>query len=264
MEPIAYDAKGNAYWLMGGEHSELKFLPPQTHILAGNRLWIQYAHPRKRAAKSHKRKQPATASTNGRKSTKRKQPPAASSSKVTATTSSTNTKSRASASNTTGRGSLRETRSRVQSAVSSAKSRALGTRVSSRLRGREEEELWQPIPEEWLTEGTKNNAEGEGQVNGKVEGNDTEAGEIALKSLDDLSELTSLSDLSELPEVEEEDKSEDGSEDCTPTPPSDFSSSSKEDIWETVGSSGHVRSPYLTRSVGLRHSGRLGEFSTAV
>ncbi|KAF8581073.1 hypothetical protein K439DRAFT_256606 [Ramaria rubella] len=219
MEPIAYDAKGNAYWLMGG-----------------NRLWIQYAPPRKRT-KSHKRKQPATIS-NDRKSAKRKQPVVASSSKATAAS-----KTKASATNPTGSRSIRETRSRGQPSGSSAqqKSRTMGIRVSSRLRGKEEEEIWQPIPEEWLKE--ESNDDGNERPNGshfteKEKGKDVEF-KKGLTSLDDGSELTSLSDLTELPsetEGEEDSKEEevDEEEESSPSTPLPDPSSSNEESWETV------------------------------
>ncbi|KAF8518471.1 hypothetical protein JB92DRAFT_2902655 [Gautieria morchelliformis] len=224
MEPIAYDAKGNAYWLMGG-----------------NRLWIQYAPPRRRAAKSHKRKQPATASTNGRKSAKRKQTAAsASTSGEIAIVSATQAKSKSSASPAIGGRPIRETRSRGQ-AVTERPSRTMGTRVSSRLRGREEEEIWQSIPEDWLKEVAENDAakaENADQLSRKAKGKGTKVEtEIALKSLDDMSELTSLSDLSEHPETEEEEMNEDDNEDSTraPTPTPDFPSSpSYEDSWMTL------------------------------
>lgn len=112
----------------------------------------------------------------------------------------------------------------------------IGTRVSSRLRGREEEDIWQPIPEEWLK--TNDDAEDEGHLAGRGDENEIEAKkETAMRSLDDVSELTSLSDLSELSEADEEKTDEEETSDSTPTPPPDFSLSSEE-TWETVGSAG--------------------------
>jgi hypothetical protein len=138
----------------------------------------------------------------------------------------------------------------------------MGTRVSSRLRGREEEEIWQAIPEEWLKEVAEDDAamaENGNQSSRKARGKDTKVKtEMALKSLDDMSELTSLSDLSEHPETEEEEMNEDEDEDSTsePTPTPDFPSSpSYEDSWETVGFSRPAGCTLLTRHTALCCSG---------
>lgn len=231
MEPIAYDAKGNGYWLMGGEQLASSLLS-HTHAFSGNRLWIQYAPPRKRTAKSRKRKQPATTSTNGRKSAKRRQPETSSPATVIAATSGANAKSKTPALSATGR-PIRETRSRAQQTGST--SRTVGTRVSSRLRGRVDEDIWQPIPEEWLKE-AKDGADDNDPPVRKESGHSMQTeNENALKSLDDVSELTSLSDLSELPEVnEEETNDEEESSNPRPTPTPELSSSCEE-AWETVG-----------------------------
>lgn len=45
--------------------------------------------------------------------------------------------------------------SSAKNAPSSAHSRPLGTRASARLRGPQEEDEWQPIPDEWLNEGKR-------------------------------------------------------------------------------------------------------------
>jgi hypothetical protein len=196
---------------------------------------MQYAPPPKRAAKSHKRKQPAAAATNGRKSVKRGPTVTAAPSKM-ATTATANPKSKSAVSTPASR-PVRGTRSRPAPPGSSSthKSKTVGTRVSTRLRGKEEEEVWQPIPEEWLKEESTPDGAGvpdeDHSSKSKGKGKEVEAKEEpALKALDDISELTSLSDLSD---IEEEAKEADEDEDSTPAPLPDFSSSSEE-VWETV------------------------------
>lgn len=67
----------------------------------------------------------------------------------------------------------------------SAPPRALGTRASARLRGPQEEEEWQPIPEEWLNEGKR----------GKNQKRKLPTAKTGLESDEEsISDLTELSD----------------------------------------------------------------------
>jgi hypothetical protein len=67
----------------------------------------------------------------------------------------------------------------------SAPPRAFGTRASARLRGPQEEEEWQPIPEEWLNEGKR----------GKNQKGKLPAAKTGLESDEEsISDLTELSD----------------------------------------------------------------------
>jgi hypothetical protein len=124
------------------------------------------------------------------------------------------------------------TRSSTRQATQPTNSRPLGTRVSKRLRGDEDEE-WQSVPQEWL--------------DGAPEGDDYKESKPRTRSLktglesddSDVSELTELSD-HESEEQEEEDHRDEQFDEPEPEeivkddeseaapPPSDFVE------WETV------------------------------
>lgn len=73
----------------------------------------------------------------------------------------------------------------AKSALSSAPPRPLGTRASARLRGPQEEEEWQPIPDEWLNEGRRSNTQSSKVI----------AARTGLESDEEsISDLTELSD----------------------------------------------------------------------
>ncbi|KAF8958323.1 hypothetical protein BDZ97DRAFT_60426 [Flammula alnicola] len=168
IEPIGYDSKWNAYWFIGGE-----------------RLWIQRAPPKVAKAKVLKRKRaPEKASQKSQPNSKNPStpikrarlnvasvdpsPPASGRhsraakdqaklkldvqarelAELNRQAAILNRKPRA----------MRQTSSRTQpsrSVAQAATSRPVGTRASARLRGVQEEEEWQPIPDEWLNEGER-------------------------------------------------------------------------------------------------------------
>lgn len=187
-------------------------------VRKGNRLWRQYIPLQRPRAKSNKRKRTAsnihevaaTSVVNSRKNVRRDRnvtevPPVFH--KTVKTRSKADIVSRCSSapSSTRMRGPVRETRSQA-AGLPPPRPRVIGTRASSRLRGKEEE--WQEIPEEWLIESIAEAS----KVNGEKRRMDSEeeigkgedgGGEVSLKLIDDGSELTSLSDLSELPDEEE-------------------------------------------------------------
>ncbi|KAJ7454864.1 hypothetical protein FB451DRAFT_1049218 [Mycena latifolia] len=150
IEPIGYDAKSNAYWLIGAD-----------------RLWIQRAQPkppRYTATTSPlKRKRPENATTKS--STAKSKRPAAKrprlaseSPKLTITVPGGGRAAKAQAKLKLDaqakelaelNRAARAKPSRGRTAV--APVRPLGTRVSARLRGAEEDE-WQAVPQDWLDE----------------------------------------------------------------------------------------------------------------
>lgn len=206
--------------------------------------------------------------TNERKSTKRRLIGTIASSKSCAG-SATNSKSKPVALTSIGR-PMRETRSRGTpvGSPSPQKPRTIGTRVSTRLRGREED-VWQAIPEEWLRgDSNEDNAEilhKDRQSKGEWTGQAVEPkNDPALKALDDISELTSLSDLSDIEKDTNRQVHEE--EVLTPTSSPDFSASNKE-MWETVRSFAACALCDLdnvTPPAGLCHTGRMGGLSATV
>ncbi|KIM84771.1 hypothetical protein PILCRDRAFT_817567 [Piloderma croceum F 1598] len=210
IEPIGYDAKSNAYWLIGAD-----------------RLWIQ--RPLPKLPQNRKRKRPATGDATGHKGKRTASEPATKRDKkhvddpnhdvVTPKSNRTPGRSaRRGASQqggtvSAGRGGGRAAKTQAKmkmdkqakdlaefqrQAATAEKTKGKssaqapppprGTRLSKRLRGSTEEDDWQPVPDEWL-------AEGEAPAPAKA------LPKTGLES-DDESALTSLSD--------EEDETADG------------------------------------------------------
>ncbi|TRM64914.1 hypothetical protein BD626DRAFT_400216 [Schizophyllum amplum] len=161
IEPIGYDVKKNAYWFIGAD-----------------RLWIQRAIPRPPRSKTLKRKRAAapptkTARNNKRSPAKRPRvesdPPAASKSRASSSRKPTGRTKRETPKAATppagGRGGSRAAKAQanikldaqakelaeLQRQAQLNGARSTGTRISSRLRGRDEDEEWQQVPDEWLT-----------------------------------------------------------------------------------------------------------------
>lgn len=238
IQPIAFGVRGNDYWLLGG-----------------NRLWKQN-HPQRRAAPKTRKRKRITPETDGETtavagSSRRKQstieklappPQTVVNNKATPISRYSTT--------LVARRPVRDTRSRA-AGLPPTRPRIVGTRASSRLRGKEEE--WQEVPEEWLKDsvaeasnptGKEDSSDineedtSEFQVNEEEE---KDGARFAFKLIDDGSELTSLSDLSELPD-EESDKGDVGSDyDNSDTghkksqlAPEHSYTTSNEESWETV------------------------------
>ncbi|KAH8093710.1 hypothetical protein BXZ70DRAFT_376563 [Cristinia sonorae] len=226
VEPIGYDAKTNAYWLIGPD-----------------RLWLQRALPKPPRPAKRKRPPPKAtpSSSKARKlatpeDTEDDEPPARSA-KRTRTQRSTRTSaantdtppktSRARAAKVQANRKLdaqakelaafqrqaaasARTRSTRQEPASPQKQRPVfGTRASARLRGasRDDDE-WQDVPEEWLK--SKDGEEEDGAADEKTEDEDAMGEDEDEAGGDDSSELTELSDSSDA-EVEEAPKPVNGS-----------------------------------------------------
>ncbi|KAG8904086.1 hypothetical protein FRB99_002286 [Tulasnella sp. 403] len=185
IEPIGYDAKRNAYWFIGVE-----------------RLWIQRIRPSfiksKKSASKKKKPVPAPKVADAPPPKKRGRPP-----KVRLTVSVSASESRASSA------PRRSKRTAVLEAQgpASKRRRMLGTRMSSRLRGKDDVDEWQEIPDEWLDgdddePGSSSRAKGKGKAHSAF-GDDEE------------SDLTELSDEDEdiKSKIEENVERRDGSED---------------------------------------------------
>ncbi|KAL1745390.1 hypothetical protein HDZ31DRAFT_63138 [Schizophyllum fasciatum] len=159
IEPIGYDVKKNAYWLIGAD-----------------RLWIQRAIPRPpRQTPTLKRKRaaaPKAAKNNKRSSAKRPRvepEPSKSRASTSRTPASRRRRDTSTASTPPagGRGGTRAAKSQANLKLdaqakelaelqrqaqldASGRPRPLGTRVSSRLRGQDDDEEWQQVPDAWL------------------------------------------------------------------------------------------------------------------
>ncbi|KAF9452324.1 hypothetical protein P691DRAFT_795034 [Macrolepiota fuliginosa MF-IS2] len=194
-EPVGYDSKKNAYWLIGGD-----------------RLWIQRTPPK--PPKSLKRKRPAETRKAARKPEKTKL--AKRQRTKPASTKTDDTPSR------TGRGraaklqakikldaqakelaelnrQARGSRQSTRLSTTSAKPppRSLGTRVSARLRGVQTNE-WQSIPDEWLNESSDAGPE---THSGDGDANLRDMKQVQGDQDDSVSELTELSDDSDDPDT---------------------------------------------------------------
>ncbi|KAG5641076.1 hypothetical protein DXG03_006066 [Asterophora parasitica] len=200
IEPIGYDSKSNAYWLIGAD-----------------RLWLQRPLPRpprpKASAASLKRKHASDsvkAAPKGRAApaaapaTKKPRLQEESAGRGRAAKMQAKAKLDAQAKELAelnrqaareGAGLRVSTRGKAASPAKKAAPTLpppRGTRLSARLRGREDEDEWQSVPEEWLNgEGKKVNGERNGApaVHGEKTGLESDGSEI--------SDLTELSDSGE-------------------------------------------------------------------
>ncbi|KAF8072135.1 hypothetical protein FPV67DRAFT_1622999 [Lyophyllum atratum] len=222
IEPIGYDSKKNAYWLIGAD-----------------RLWLQRPIPRPPRPKavsskaSLKRKRGGAASAKAAPKGKGRappepaakrprlqadEPPSAGAGRSRAAKSQAKVKldqqakelaelnRQASALARSGSGLRTSTRA---SPAKPQPPKPRGTRVSARLRGQEDEEEWQAVPEEWLNEKEGSSAKANGRKKG---GKREESGKKTGLESDgsDISDLTELSEESGSKEDEDSDGEEQG------------------------------------------------------
>lgn len=259
-------------------------------ICALERLWMQRAPPKApRGPKSLKRKRPPP-KVNGKKAVKaatakraRVEKAAApskgkSKAKVSAPESPTNRHSRAAKSQANlkldaqakeleelnrqavalarGEAGLRTSSRRQSSPLKNTSStRSLGTRTSARLRGSEDDEEWQAVPEEWLHEDS-----GPSTRRSKRKA-PSDSGSVS-----DLTELTDSDDSDSDAEEDEEDEEEPEATDVEeaedePMDANEESSQLPADFveWETVCKLVQDSIICLLLHVALRHHLRLGE-----
>ncbi|KAJ6448937.1 hypothetical protein C8R45DRAFT_1045711 [Mycena sanguinolenta] len=226
IEPIGYDAKSNAYWLIGAD-----------------RLWLQRAHPKPprytATTSSLKRKRPentakASAAKSKRPAAKRARL-AHEDPKLTITVPAgggraakaqakvkldEQAKELAELNRAAGikAPAARETR-RGRNPV--APVRPLGTRVSARLRGADDDE-WQAIPEDWLEEGTKKKAPPKPKTG--LESDDDSISDLTQLSEDPVEETEEQEQTSFAADPEPEEEEQNREEDQ----PADFVE------WETI------------------------------
>ncbi|KAJ7178692.1 hypothetical protein C8R43DRAFT_974137 [Mycena crocata] len=250
IEPIGYDAKSNAYWLIGAD-----------------RLWIQRVQPRPprytATASSLKRKRPEkpapVKSTSRRGTAKRARLASVSEESASPPRSHKKGAGKGKGKNTItvpGRAAKAQAKLKLDAqakelaeinraaglgldvdasaepSTSTSRRRArnpvapirpLGTRVSSRLRGSDDEE-WQAVPEDWLEEGSSSKQTKEKKKNGKGKQKEAKTG---LESDEgSISDLTELSEDGEgvKEEDEEEEEGEQDEEEAAAEPPVEPSS----------------------------------------
>lgn len=263
IEPVGYDAKTNAYWLIGGIYFSIRERNSRnSNCRLGDRLWIQRVPP-KPSKKAKRKRPPKTKETaNSRPSKKRKadpepEPESKSPSKAKGSSKNASRSTRGSKqtkeeepTTSSGRGvraaklnanlkldAQAKQLAEFQRQASAERKgpgkefpiRPLGTRMSSRLRhsivpDEGEDPEWQPVPDEWLQDEEKLKP---------VAGKKRKTG-LEDEEEDEVSELTDLSEDEEKPAV---DQVGDHVGEDSPADPQDAADSSLPDgfvEWETV------------------------------
>ncbi|KAJ7716810.1 hypothetical protein DFH07DRAFT_861834 [Mycena maculata] len=207
IEPIGYDAKSNAYWLIGAD-----------------RLWIQRVQPKPpryaATTSSLKRKRPENATTNKAKgkrpATKRARLASEEPAKLTITVPGGGRAAKAQAKLKLDAQAKELAELNRAAGVKPAPAkrshggrnpvatvRPLGTRVSARLRGADDDE-WQEVPEDWLNE----NEDGSKQKHRAVGPKPKTGLECDDESISDLTELSeeALDDEEDVEQQEQEEE----------------------------------------------------------
>ncbi|KAJ3890976.1 hypothetical protein GG344DRAFT_48286 [Lentinula edodes] len=235
IEPIGYDAKRNAYWLIGADRLWIQRVPPKpprpppkhslkrkrivdtnqtkTKLSSTKRLRLQNTIESDRnVAKSAVEPVPSTSGRHGRAAKDQANLKLDAQAKELA---ELNRQAALLASHSPG--SNRKSSTRTSSA------RPLGTRQSARLRGSDDDE-WQAIPDEWL----QNDEDGDMEEKGK-----DKRGSPSLRSVSSISELTELSEEEEIPTPAEETRIKE--EPVSPDKSQENVSMTQEFVeWETI------------------------------
>ncbi|KAG6910104.1 hypothetical protein DXG01_013157 [Tephrocybe rancida] len=205
IEPIGYDSKSNAYWLIGADRLWLQRpipKPPRTKAAASTTSPLKRKRATAPAKATPKGKGRAAAMPAAKRP--RTQEPEATTGRSRAAKSQAKVKLDAQAKelaelNRQANALARSSSGLRMSTRSSPKKpspkkpppqKSAGTRVSKRLRGNEEEEEWQAVPEEWLNGG-------EGSKPYKANGRRGGAKEAKTGLEDGGSEISELTELTE-------------------------------------------------------------------
>ncbi|KAJ3734153.1 hypothetical protein DFJ43DRAFT_1130808 [Lentinula guzmanii] len=216
IEPIGYDVKRNAYWLIGADRLWIQRVPPKPprpppksslkrkRTVDANKAQAKSSSPTKRprlqstAKPSKTITKPAAetvSSTSGRHGRVAKDQ---ANMKLDAQAKELAELNRQAASlaghslksTARGAGTSKAAPSPARATRSTSSARPLGTRLSARLRGSEDDE-WQPIPDEWLQNNDDDNTKGKGK--GKI------------RSPSPFGSISGVSELTELEESEDEE-----------------------------------------------------------
>lgn len=234
-EPVGYDSKRNAYWLIGED-----------------RLWIQRAPPK--PAKTLKRKRPTETRKAARPEKSKPKPPKRR--RTNKSTAQENTPQR------TGRGRAAKLQAKIKLDAQAKELAALnkqaqargtrqstrstrgsnnpparpqGTRLSARLRGAQNNE-WQSIPDEWLNESSDAGHES-GTEDERVDPQVSKMNGEREDSVSDLTELSDDSDADDLDEKpEEQDTPDEQEEEEEDSPKQEEEENPAENFveWETI------------------------------
>jgi hypothetical protein len=231
IEPIGYDAKRNAYWLIGGMKPPLEYYSTAISAISlADRLWIQRAIPKLRKTLKRKhlnhggRKTKSAAGAQPEPTNKRHRyssghallKPAAPPLSPAGAPQNGHAPARGRAAKTKANVKIdaqskalldsqrlaTPTGQLFSKRLKPTPPRALGTRVSLRLRGDGGAGEWQPIPDEWLA-GSNRQRTASGSTHGRaslVLGHDEHPPKTGLES-----DVESISDLTELSEDYGED-----------------------------------------------------------
>jgi hypothetical protein len=216
IEPIGYDAKSNAYWLIGAD-----------------RLWIQREPPRQ-TLKRKRLTNPNTSKFNSKKSFNKRQrvePEPELTPPPTTPARPSRRRNQAQTDSPSGSRGTRAAKSRAnqkldaqakdlaefqrQMAWSKSTNRPLtprrpsGIRVSARLRGNMADDEWQEVPDEWLSPSVHDGTEGEEKTPPKANARLKTGLESDEDSVSDLTELSEDDDTDEGDAREEADAEED-------------------------------------------------------
>lgn len=226
IEPIGYDAKSNAYWLIGAD-----------------RLWIQREPPRQ-TLKRKRLTNPNASKSSGKKSFSKRQrvdpepeptPPPTTPARASRRRNQTQTQN----SSPSGSRGTRAAKSRAnqkldaqakdlaefQRQMARSKStnarpltprRPSGIRVSARLRGNLADDEWQEVPNEWLSPSVHDGTEGEEKTPPKAKARLKTGLESDEDSVSDLTELSEDDDTDEGDTQEEAQEEADAEEDEEP------------------------------------------------
>ncbi|KAJ3917883.1 hypothetical protein F5877DRAFT_43804 [Lentinula edodes] len=252
IEPIGYDAKRNAYWLIGADRLWIQRVPPKpprpppkhslkrkrivdtnqtkTKLSSTKRLRLQNTIESDRnVAKSAVEPVPSTSGRHGRAAKDQANLKLDAQAKELA---ELNRQAALLASHSPGSNRKSSTRGASSSKLSSSparptrgtsSARPLGTRQSARLRGSDDDE-WQAIPDEWL----QNDEDGDMEEKGK-----DKRGSPSLRSVSSISELTELSEEEEIPTPAEETRIKE--EPVSPDKSQENVSMTQEFVeWETI------------------------------
>lgn len=221
IEPIGYDAKRNAYWLIGADRLWIQREPPRP-ILKRKRL----ANPNtskstgKKSYNKNKRQrvdpepEPTPPPTTPAKPSRRRNQAQAQNSSPSGSRGTRAAKARANQKLDAQAKDLAEfqrqmARSKSANARPLTPRRPSGIRLSARLRGTLAEDEWQEVPEEWLSPTAQDGEEGEEKTPLKAKARLKTGLESDEDSVSDLTELSEDDDTNEGDAQEEADGEED-------------------------------------------------------
>ncbi|KAG1882064.1 hypothetical protein F4604DRAFT_1921760 [Suillus subluteus] len=219
IEPIGYDAKSNAYWLIGADRLWIQREPPR-QTLKRKRLTNPNASKSSGKKSFNKRQrvdpepEPTPPPTTPARASRRRNQTQAQNSSPSGSRGTRAAKSRANQKLDAQAKDLAEfqrqmARSKSTNARPLTPRRPSGIRVSARLRGNLADDEWQEVPDEWLSPSAHDGTEGEEKTPPKAKTRLKTGLESDEDSVSDLTELSEDDDTDEGDTQEEADAEED-------------------------------------------------------